>query len=77
MSEEEKVDPEATLQEKIDMVKAQEGQDMAFPEFANAEFAPHFQKWIDSFERDVALFRDVLADKEAPEGLRRLVAGGL
>jgi uncharacterized membrane protein YkvA (DUF1232 family) len=67
---------EKELQDKINQVKAQEGIDMDIP-MEEAKFAPKFQTWIDSYERDVALFREVVASDESPAALRRLLAGGL
>lgn len=67
---------DAVLAEKIAQVKAQTGQDMDMT-FDTAEFAPKFQEWIDSFEHDVALFKEILFSESAPPQLRRLMAGGL
>lgn len=41
------------------------------------KYAAHFQKWIDSFERDARLFVDVLKSEEAPHTARKLAATGL
>jgi uncharacterized membrane protein YkvA (DUF1232 family) len=67
---------EAVLKEKIAQVKAQVGQDMDI-RIDEARFAPKFQVWIDSYERDVILFKEALSEESAPEPLRRLLAGGL
>jgi uncharacterized membrane protein YkvA (DUF1232 family) len=67
---------DAVLAEKIAQVKAQAGQDMDIA-FDAAEYAPKFQEWIDSYERDVALFKEILSAETAPPQLRRLMAGGL
>lgn len=67
---------ESVLAEKIAQVKAQTGQEMDI-NFEMAEFAPKFQEWIDSYEHDVALFKDIVAAESAPAPLRRLIAGGL
>lgn len=67
---------DAVLAAKIAQVKAQAGQDMDMA-FDVAEYAPKFQEWIDSFEHDVGLFREILAAESAPPQLRRLMAGGL
>jgi uncharacterized membrane protein YkvA (DUF1232 family) len=67
---------ESVLKDKIAQVKAQAGQDMDI-RIDEAVFAPKFQAWIDSYERDIALFREVLGEDSAPVALRRLLAGGL
>lgn len=67
---------EAVLKDKIAQVKAQVGQDMDI-HVDETRFAPKFQAWIDSYERDVILFKDALCDESAPEPLKRLLAGGL
>ncbi len=72
----EKDGTESVLQDKIDEIKAKEGQDMEM-HFDSAEYAPKFQEWIDDYEHDVGLFKDIVADPEAPEELRRLFAGAL
>lgn len=69
-------DTEAVLKEKMEQVRAQEGQDMEM-RFDEAPFAPKFQEWIDSFEHDVALYIDIAKDETSPAPLRRLIAGGL
>ncbi len=69
-------DTEAVLKEKMEQVRAQEGQDMEM-RFDEAPFAPKFQEWIDTFERDVALYIDIAKDEASPAPLRRLIAGGL
>jgi uncharacterized membrane protein YkvA (DUF1232 family) len=76
MADQGKTDTEAVLKEKMEQVRAQEGRDMEM-RFDEAPFAPKFQEWIDSFERDVALYIDIAMDESAPAPLRRLVAGGL
>lgn len=67
---------EDVLQEHIDEAKAKAGHDMDI-QLEAAEFAPRFQEWIDSYERDIALFREIVGDEDGPESLRRLLAGGL
>jgi uncharacterized membrane protein YkvA (DUF1232 family) len=42
-----------------------------------APFAPKFQEWIDDYEHDVALYKEILVEESTPEPLRRLIAGGL
>ena len=43
----------------------------------DAPFAPKFQEWIDDYEHDVGLFKEIILDKATPDPLRRLIAGGL
>ena len=76
MSEKGKEETEAVLKEKIEQIKSQVGQDMEI-KLDDAPFAPKFQEWIDDYEHDVGLFKDILQDETAPPALRRLVAGGL
>lgn len=76
MADKDKDITEAMLADKIKLVKAQAGQDMDIA-VDMAEYAPKFQEWIDSFERDVSLFKEILLSESAPAQLRRLMAGGL
>lgn len=69
-------DTEAVLKKKMDEVRAQEGQDMEI-RIDEAPYAPKFQEWIDDYEHDVLLFKEILADESTPAPLRRLIAGGL
>jgi uncharacterized membrane protein YkvA (DUF1232 family) len=69
-------DTERILKEKMDEIRAQAGQDMEI-RIDEAPYAPKFQEWIDDYEHDVALFKDILRDEDTPAPLRRLVAGGL
>jgi uncharacterized membrane protein YkvA (DUF1232 family) len=73
---EDKDKTESVLQDKIDEVKAKEGQDMEM-HFDSATYAPKFQEWIDDYEADIQLFKEIVADETAPPALRRLMAGGL
>lgn len=76
MSDQGKEDTEAVLKEKMDEVRAQAGQDMDIG-IDEALYAPKFQEWIDDYEHDVGLFREILSDESTPAPLRRLIAGGL
>jgi len=76
MSDQGSEDTEAVLKEKMDEVRAQAGQDMDIG-IDEARYAPKFQEWIDDYERDVGLYREILSDESTPAPLRRLIAGGL
>ncbi len=41
------------------------------------KYAREFQKWIDSFDRDVILFIEILKNEQSPEGARLIAATGL
>ncbi len=69
-------DTEAVLKEKMEEVRAQAGQDMEI-KVDQASFAPKFQEWIDDYEHDVGVFKEILLDESTPRELRRLLAGGL
>jgi len=69
-------DTEAVLKEKMDEVRAQAGHDMEI-KIDQAPMAAKFQEWIDDYEHDVTLYKEILADDSAPAPLRRLIAGGL
>ena len=76
MSSKGKDETEQVLKDRIEQVKSQVGQDMEIP-FEQEKFAPKFQEWIDSYEHDVTTYKEILADENAPEELRRLLAGAL
>lgn len=76
MADKDKEKTEAVLKEKMDEVRAQAGQDMDI-RIDEAPFAPKFQEWIDDYEHDVGLFKEILTDASTPDPLRRLLAGGL
>jgi uncharacterized membrane protein YkvA (DUF1232 family) len=44
---------------------------------SEGRYAAEFQKWIDSLERDVELFSEVVQSEEAPRGARKVAATGL
>ncbi len=73
---EDKDKTESVLQDKINEVKAKEGQDLEM-HFDSATHAPKLQEWIDDYESDIQLFKEIVADETAPSELRRLMAGGL
>lgn len=71
-----KDDTEAVLQEKIEEVKAKAHHEMEM-HFDEANFAPKFQEWIDDYEHNVGLYKEILAHAETPDALRRMIAGSL